>query len=59
MDRLGRRVTAAQSTTEQQYASLHGLARLFIDGIYLDQADLSEMIEQMIKNLRQESSTSA
>ncbi|AWY00057.1 TetR family transcriptional regulator [Marinomonas primoryensis] len=41
------------------WASLHGLARLFIDGIYLDQADLSEMIEQMIKNLRQESSTSA
>lgn len=33
------------------WASLHGLARLFLDGIYLDQTDLSEMIEQMIKNL--------
>lgn len=33
------------------WASLHGLTRLFLDGIYLDQTDLSEMIEQMIKNL--------
>jgi len=33
------------------WASLHGLARLFIDGIYLDKGDLSDMIEQMIKNL--------
>ena len=33
------------------WASLHGLARLFIDGIYLDKDDLSDMIEQMIKNL--------
>ncbi len=33
------------------WASLHGLARLFLDGIYLDHTDLSEMIEQMIKNL--------
>ncbi|WP_338265840.1 TetR/AcrR family transcriptional regulator [Marinomonas pontica] len=33
------------------WASLHGLARLFIDGIYLDKADLSEMIEQMIENV--------
>ena len=33
------------------WASLHGLARLFIDGIYLDKEDLSDMIEQMIKNL--------
>ncbi|WP_308422561.1 TetR/AcrR family transcriptional regulator [Marinomonas arctica] len=41
------------------WASLHGLARLFIDGIYLDQADLSEMIEQMIKNLCSNPSTSS
>ena len=33
------------------WASLHGLARLFIDGIYLDKEDLSDMVEQMIKNL--------
>ncbi|MBR7888245.1 TetR/AcrR family transcriptional regulator [Marinomonas sp. A79] len=33
------------------WASLHGLARLFIDGIYLDQSDLVQMREQMIKNL--------
>ncbi|RNF69257.1 TetR/AcrR family transcriptional regulator [Marinomonas rhizomae] len=33
------------------WASLHGLARLFIDGIYLDMEDLSDMVEQMIKNL--------
>ncbi len=33
------------------WASLHGLARLFIDGIYLDTEDLSDMVEQMIKNL--------
>lgn len=33
------------------WASLHGLARLFIDGIYLEQPDSSDMIEQMIKNL--------
>jgi hypothetical protein len=33
------------------WASLHGLARLFIDGIYLEQSDLSEMIDQMVKNL--------
>ncbi|MGO2511974.1 TetR/AcrR family transcriptional regulator [Marinomonas polaris] len=33
------------------WASLHGLARLFIDGIYLDTEDLTDMVEQMIKNL--------
>jgi hypothetical protein len=33
------------------WASLHGLARLLIDGIYLDQTDQSEMTDQMIKNL--------
>ena len=33
------------------WASLHGLARLFIDGIYLDKEDLADMVEQMIKNL--------
>lgn len=33
------------------WASLHGLARLFIDGIYLDPSDLHQMREQMIKNL--------
>ncbi|WP_417529130.1 TetR/AcrR family transcriptional regulator [Marinomonas shanghaiensis] len=33
------------------WASLHGLARLFIDGIYLGTEDLPDMIEQMIKNL--------
>ncbi|MCB5162821.1 TetR/AcrR family transcriptional regulator [Marinomonas algarum] len=33
------------------WASLHGLARLFIDGIYLDQSDLTQMKEQMIRQL--------
>ena len=41
------------------WASLHGLARLFIDGIYLEQSDLSDMIEQMVKNLCVDESTSA
>jgi len=41
------------------WASLHGLARLFIDGIYLEQSDLSEMIDQMVKNLCIDSSTSS
>jgi AcrR family transcriptional regulator len=39
------------------WASLHGLARLFIDGIYLEQSDQSEMIDQMIKNLCTDGST--
>lgn len=41
------------------WASLHGLARLFIDGIYLEQSDLSEMIDQMVKNLCIDDSTCA
>ncbi|WP_394182437.1 TetR/AcrR family transcriptional regulator [Marinomonas posidonica] len=33
------------------WASLHGLARFYLDGIYLDKEDLSGMVDQMIKNL--------
>ena len=33
------------------WASLHGLARFYLDGIYLDKEDLSGMIDQMIKSL--------
>ncbi|MEO9655265.1 TetR/AcrR family transcriptional regulator [Marinomonas sp.] len=33
------------------WASLHGLARLMIDGVYPDQTGQSEMVEQMIRNL--------
>ncbi|NLQ16813.1 TetR/AcrR family transcriptional regulator [Marinomonas sp. M1K-6] len=33
------------------WASLHGLTRLFLDGIYLDPEDRADMVEQMIKNL--------
>ena len=33
------------------WASLHGLARLMIDGVYPDQGGQSDMVEQMIRTL--------
>ncbi|MBJ7539202.1 TetR/AcrR family transcriptional regulator [Marinomonas transparens] len=57
----GQHILATNNTPlrigQTTWASLHGLARLFIDGIYLDKTDLSQMSEQMIKNLCSHSST--
>ncbi|REG82248.1 TetR/AcrR family transcriptional regulator [Marinomonas pollencensis] len=36
---------------QASWASLHGLSRLLIDGIYLDRNDIQAMIEQMIQTL--------
>ncbi|GAB3485408.1 TetR/AcrR family transcriptional regulator [Marinomonas epiphytica] len=38
-------------TGQATWAGLHGLARLMIDGVYLDQTDQKPMIDQMIQML--------